>query len=355
MIKILNSLTILLAALTLSSCSVYNKLLKEGDTETKYAEGKRYYEQKKYKKTIGLYNNIFDDIVGTPREDTLLFYLGKAYYNDRDFATAQETFDSYRSRFTRSSFVEEAEFLYAMCHYRSVLPQEKDQTSTRQAIIAFNEYLNRYPNSEQTPFIHEMIEDLTEQIYFKTYMNSALYHKLGHFNAAITSMRAVIKDQPEIPFRQEMMYLIVRSWFDYAENSIFSRQLERYMKMIDAYYNYKSEYPESKLFDKSLEEMFAKASDFTDKYGTQAQTASTIESAIAEHKKNIATAKEELFNVNSKEDKNELRATITHERESIKKLKGNTKQQKKELKTEERIKKQLEKDEASATAAENQF
>ncbi len=355
MTKILNTLTILFAVLSFSSCSVYNKLLKEGDTETKYSEGKKYYDQKKYKKTIALFNNIYDDIIGTPREDTLLFYLGKSYYNDRDYATAQETFDSYRSRFTRSNFVEEAEFLYAMCHYRSVLPQEKDQTSTRQAIIAFNEYLNRYPQSEQTPFIHEMIEGLTEQIYFKTYMNSALYHKLGHYNAAITSMRAIIQDQPEIPYRQEMMYLIVRSWFDYAENSIFARQLERYMKMIDAYYNYQSEYPNSKLFDKSLQEMFAKATEFTSQYGTQAQTASTVESAIEEHRINIATAKEELFNVNSKEDKDELKATIKHERESIKKLKDNTKQQKKELKTEERIKKQLEKDEANATAAENQF
>ncbi|MFI3295244.1 MAG: outer membrane protein assembly factor BamD [Rikenellaceae bacterium] len=323
-----------LLSIMMLSCSSYNELLKSGDTDAKYTEGMRLYHEKKYKRAIGLFENVYNDILGTPREDTLLFYIGKSLYNSGSFSTAGETFDTYRSRFTRSSFAEEAEFLYAMCYYRSVLSHERDQENTRMSIIAFNEYLNRYPESLQVPFIYEMIDELTLQLYQKTYMNAALYHKLGKYNAAITSLRFALKDQPDIPYKEEMMFLICKSWFDYAENSVFARQLDRYMSMIDAYYNFKGMYPESRQFDKELEDMFTRATIFTRQYGAQSQEVRSLEEAIIERRVNILNAKEEMFNVDTKEERQRLKKTIKHEREAMTEYKKTWKERKAVVKKE---------------------
>ena len=42
------------------------------------------------------------------------------------------------------------------------------------------------------------------------------------------------------------MYYVVKSAFEYAENSIESKRLDRYMAALDAYYTFVMEYPESK-------------------------------------------------------------------------------------------------------------
>lgn len=319
------------------SCTGYNKLLKSNDIEGKYQEAIRLYQIKKYDRAIGLFDNIRPNLTGTPREDTMVFYLGKSHYNLKDYGIASEAFDVYRDRFTRSQFAEEAEYLYAMCFFHMVPSYEKDQASTRQAIVAFNEYLNRYPNSIQKEYIYQIIEELTNQLYLKTYSNAALYHKLGKYNGAITALRSAIKEYPEIPYKEEMMFLICKSWFDYAENSIFARQLDRYLKMIDSYYNFVTAFPESKQFSKELTRMFEKSQEFTKKYGIEAQQAQKDIITFEQRRENIEKAKDKLYTTESKTERDELKKTIKDEKNAIKKSKETKKALEKEAKQEKKL------------------
>lgn len=331
------SIIALISVIAFCSCTGYNKLLKSADTEAKYAEGVRLYHAKKYHKATALFESIMSAIMGTQREDTMLFYIGKSQYNVRDYEMAKSTFDAYRTRFTRSAFAEEAEYLYAMCYYHSSLPTENDQANTRSAIIAFNEYMNRYPESIQVPYIEDLIDELTDKLYYKTYLNAAIYHKLGHYNASITSLRSALKEQPEIPYRQEMMFLIVKSWYDFARNSVFSRQLDRYMKMTDAYYNFKTEYPEAKPFDKELDKMLADAKEFISIYGVTAQEAKRAELSIENHRQIIENAKDQLFVVDTKKERLEYKDIIRKSRAAIKSERHNARLQAKEFKIEQKL------------------
>ena len=326
-----------LIAITLGSCTGFNKLLKSNDTDAKYNEGVHQYRIKKYNKALTLFQNVMPNIAGTAKEDTLLFYIGKSLYNVKDYVTASEAFNTYRDRFTRSKFTQEAEYLYAMSFYRLSPEAENEQTFTKQAIIAFNEYLNRYPNSKEEESIHDIIDELTNKLYYKTYLNASLYHKLGRYNGSMTALKIAIKEFPEIPYREEMTFLICKSAFEYAKNSVFQRQLDRYLTMIDAYYNFVSEYPESKQFKKELDQMLAKAQEFTDKYGIEAQEFEKETTSIKEHKKTIEDSKNKLFESNSKEETIELRKIIKEERLAIKNAKHQTKEQKKQLKLEQKL------------------
>lgn len=320
-----------------TACSGYNKLLKSTDVDAKYKEAIRLYHEKKYDRALGLFENIQPNLTGTLREDTMLFYMGKSHYNSKDYSVASEVFNVYRDRFTRSQFAEEAEYLYAMCYYHMVPSPEKDQSATRQAIVSFNEYLNRYPASIQKEYVYEIIESLTSNLYYKTYANAALYHKLGRYNGAIVALRSALKEHPEIPYKEEMMYLVCKSWFDYAENSVFARQLDRYLKMTDAYYNFLTVYPNSKQFSKELKRMFDKAQEFTDKHGVEAQLAQKDIVTLEHRKENIAKAKDKLFTVDTKLEREQLKKTIQEERAAIKLIYDNKKKAAAELKLEKKL------------------
>ena len=62
------------------------------------------------------------------------------------------------------------------------------------------------------------------------------------------------------------MYLIVKSSYELAKNSIESLQRDRYMSMMDSYYSFVAEYPDSKHI-KEVNRMQQEAKKFIAKFG----------------------------------------------------------------------------------------
>lgn len=349
-IKIALITTILLPFLV--GCGSYHKLLKSSDTEKKYTEAIRYFYNKEYPKSLTLFRDVANNYTGSLKEDTILFYMGKALYNHGMYDEASEMMNSFRYKFTRSAFTEESEYVYAMCFYNQSGSAERDQTASFKAIQSFNEYLNRYPESIKSDDIYEMIEELSRKIYQKRYNNAALYYKLGKYNAAITALRSCLKQYPEIPFKEDMLYLICLSWYDYAENSVPGRQLDRYLKMMDAYYNYKSEYPDETKRLKELDAMFQKAKAFSDENGYNARIMAKDRVDIEQRKNTIAEKKDKLFFTGTKEERNKIKDEIAYEKEQLKKDRQTVREDKKEQKFQKEQLKNQKKQEQTKTSQE---
>lgn len=330
-----NIILIIVLCLAATSCSKFNKLLKSPDVEAKYAEAMRLYQINKYNKAFTLFDNVLPALIGTPREDSITFLMGKAAYNMFDYVSASQMMDQYRNQFTRSPFTQEAEYLYGMSFYHLSLSAEKDQGDTRRAISAFHEFLARYPESVHDEDIKKQIEELQNKLYYKTYLNAALYYKLGHYQSAVTSLRAALKDFPEIPYRQEMMYLICKSWYAYAQNSVYSRQLDRYLKMIDSYYNFKSQFPESKQFDKDLDKMLAVAQRFTTENGVMSQAIESTMDKLSKARAKIEENKNKIFLAKTAADRLELRNENKALAKDIPVLRKQLKKEKKSVKNNE--------------------
>lgn len=330
-------LLIVLAVLTFSSCSKFNKLLKSPDVDAKYAKALEYFYARDYGKANTLFNDILPNTVGTFREDTVMFYMGKSLFNSGEYDLASEMMDSFRNKFLQSSFLEESEFIYAFGLYKAKQTAERDQTATQRAIIAFNEYLNRYPESVKADDVRTMIIEMMDMLYFKTYNNAAIYYKLGQYNAAVTALRSALKRSPEIPYKQEMMYLICKSWYAYAEGSIEGRQLDRYLKMMDSYYNYKTEYPGETKYDKELAQMFANSKEYTEENGVQVQALEKNTNSIDALRSKIAEEKDKILETENWKERKTMRQGIREQQAKIAKLRQENKTSKKQL-TEKQVK-----------------
>jgi outer membrane protein assembly factor BamD len=80
----------------------------------------------------------------------------------------------------------------------------------------------------------------------KDYKVAKLYYRMDDYAASITMLNNIIKDYPETPHKEEILYLIVKSYHKYAEESIFEKQKDRHIKAIIAYKEFVAQYPESK-------------------------------------------------------------------------------------------------------------
>ena len=142
--------------------------------------------------------------------------------------------------------------MYAKGIYYTSPRPERDQTNTMRAISAITEYLNRYPESTKKEALEDNLKELQQKLYDKSLMSSRLYYDIGYYNSAVTALQNALELYPETNHRELILYLIVRSHYMYARNSVESKQRERYLAMQDAYYNFVSEYPQSQ-YSKDVE------------------------------------------------------------------------------------------------------
>lgn len=262
MVRVLSRIFLVVAtAFSAAGCSEYHKILKSKDPERMYTKALEYYEQGKYQKSAQLLTDVSPYFMGTMRGDTVAFYLGASYYKDGDFESSSMLMDEFRMTFGSSPFLEEAEYMYAKGFYYMSPDPNRDQTTTRQALVAIDEYMERYPQSEKREILIEDVEELTQKLHDKAFLNARTYYKTGRYKAATVALRNALNQFPDSNHREEIMYLTVKSYYLLASKSFYSLQRDRYMDMMDSYYSFVSEYPDSK-YIKELDKMQETARDF---------------------------------------------------------------------------------------------
>lgn len=264
-----NSLLITVVIVCFASCGSHQKLLKSNDTELLYQTALQYYQEKKNEKAIALFEMIDYSYMGTAREDTVKFYTAMSHFRRGDYYTANELFQDFRRRFGRSPFIEETDYLIAMGYYMLSPDPELDQTPTKMALLTFNDYLSRYPNSIKYSEILELIEELQQKLYDKSFLNAKLYYNIGQYKSAIHSFKLALAEYPETTHREEILFLLTKSTFVLADNSFEELQRRRYLDVLDSYYNLISEFPETKHL-KELTPMYEKAQSTVKEHDTTA-------------------------------------------------------------------------------------
>jgi len=256
---------IVLAGFLATSCkSQYDALLKTADVELKYSGAMDYYNAQKYLKAATLFDQLLLPLKNTEKDDTVQFYLGLSNYKFGDITTAEANFETFVQVFPRSPFTEEAKFLRIECLYDGTYRFELDQMPTYKAMSAINEYLYEHPNSKNIKRCRDMLVDLQERLDKKSFEAAKLYYTIEDYRSAAYALKTVLKENADNQYREEIMYYIIAANYHYANNSIPARQKERFMALVDEYYNFVSEYPESK-YKKEVDGWFAKAQEYTTK------------------------------------------------------------------------------------------
>lgn len=248
----------------LSGCAGINNLLRSGKPDLIYSKAMEYYQQEKWSRASTLFEGVEHYYAGSSREDSISFFKARCKFKNRDYETASALLDDFRRKFGRSAFIEDAEGMYALCFYYLAPGPSRDQTMTGQALIAINEFMSHYPESDQTANFNKINEELTQRLHDKAYLNAYTYYKIGRYKSAITALKNALKQFPESSHREQIMYLIVDSSYRFASNSVAEKQTDRYLSMLDSYLSFKEEFPESAHM-KELDRMAAHAKDYLDR------------------------------------------------------------------------------------------
>lgn len=245
-------------SLAVSCKSQYEMLLNSNDAEAKYKMALQYFEEEKYPKAASLFESLSVMTSGTERDDTVQFYWGLSNYRSKDYYTAETNFSKFIENFPRSPFAAQASFLRLDCLYRSTYRYELDQTPTRVAIAAINEFMIDSPDSPDIEKCNEMLEDLNGRLDQKAYEAARLYYKMEDYIASRVALRNVLKENSDNIYREDILYYIAMSSYKYAYLSVHSKQKDRYLTFIDDYLNFIGELPDSK-YRRELDILYKRA------------------------------------------------------------------------------------------------
>ena len=100
--------------------------------------------------------------------------------------------------------------------------------------------------------------DLNERLDKKAYEAARLYYKMENYKSARVAFRNVLKDDADNIYREDILYYIAMSSYNYAHMSIPEKQKERYLTFVDDYLNFIGEIPQSH-YRKELDTVYRKA------------------------------------------------------------------------------------------------
>ena len=236
----------ILFILSICSCrTAFEQIRTSGDAERMYNEANRLFEEGDYNRAIILYELIVPSYRGRAEAEQMYFNYADANYRNGSYLLSSHYFKTFADTYTTSKLREEALFKSAYSYYLLSPRYKLDQEDSKKAIDAFQLFANSYPNSDKLDQCNEYIDELREKMEIKAFEAGRLYYHLNNYNSAIQSFENVLKDFPGTPRQEEALYLIAKSSFELAINSIFTVQEERFRKTIQRAENFLKKFPSS--------------------------------------------------------------------------------------------------------------
>lgn len=238
---------IILIISSLTACkSEFEQARISNDPERILKESIRYYDKGEYLRAQTLMELIVNQYRGTSQGEELFFKYAYTHYHLMNYQLAATYFTNFASTFAYSSYIEEADFMIAYSYYKQSPSFRLDQDPSVKAIDAFQDFANKYPESDRVAECNKLIDELREKLEEKAYTQGLLYYDLGQYQAAITSFENMLSDYPETARAEEVRFLILKSSFEYAVNSVYDRRAERYEEAKLRYNEYINRFPKGK-------------------------------------------------------------------------------------------------------------
>ncbi|MDD4603289.1 MAG: outer membrane protein assembly factor BamD [Bacteroidales bacterium] len=238
--------------ISLSSCK-FQKLLKSGSIDEKYEMAVKLYNEKDYSRALQLFDQLTGVMRATDKSQKIYYYYAYCYYNQKDYTLASYYFKRYTSNFPNTPEAEECAYMSAYCNYLNSPEYSLDQTVTNDALKDLQLFTNTYPESKRVSECNDLIDKLRLKLEMKDYKIAKMYYRMDDYAAAIQGFSNIIKEYPDTPHKEELLFLIFKSYHKFAKESVEHKKKERYTKTIAAYNEFVSQFPQSEFLSEAAD------------------------------------------------------------------------------------------------------
>ena len=244
----------------LTGCGDYHRLLKSRDPEEKYQAALMYFNNKQYVRAQTLLDDVTSYYKGTERSEDVLAYLARCYMGQKSYESATNYYQAYIRNYPKGKYATEAYFQVGHCQYLDSPDARLDQDITKKAIEAFNQFVELYPESPYAEQAYSEMSEMYDKLALKELHSAKLYYNLGtylgnNYLSCEIVARNALKNYPSNKYMEDFSWLVMQSKYQQMIHSIEEKKMDRARDAQDEYYNFITEYPDSK-HRKDADKMF---------------------------------------------------------------------------------------------------
>ncbi len=250
----------------LTSCKTeFEKIRQSNDPVKILASAHKYFGEEEYIKSQTLYELVIPYYRGKEEAEDIFYNYAYSHYYLNQFILSAHYFKNFSNTFYNSDRREEAAYMAAYSHYELSPSYKLDQSYSNKAIDAFQQFINTYPSSPRVNECNQLIDEMRDKMEEKAFYSSKLYYDMGEYISAKTAFENLLADFPDTKQEEEVRFLLAKSSYLLAENSVYDKKERRFKEVIDYYEKFKKKYPKSK-YNKELRELVKNSNDELKKF-----------------------------------------------------------------------------------------
>lgn len=230
----------------LSGCGGSLKIMEtQTDTEL-FDQGKRYYEQGDYKKSLQYFLYLKDHFLRSPYAGTTRFYAGESYFALKKYEDAVIEYKSFLSFFPNDPNAAAAQYKLGVCYLNQSLGPDRDQTMIQNALTELQNVRLNYPENEgYAGKAEEKIEETKNKLALHEFVVAEFYRKEKRYTASNHRLTYLMTEYPDSNLYGDAVFTLGLNYLD----------LEQPEKAKEQFLSFIQHYPENQHVSKAKKQL----------------------------------------------------------------------------------------------------
>jgi outer membrane protein assembly factor BamD len=217
--KCLVLILLLLAAITLSSCSTFDGMFskvtfgEEDDPkslppETLIVQGMDAYDVGNYSAANKAFKTILDEHPFSAQAMLAELKAADAHYYNKQYVEAKTLYKEFEERHPTNEAIPYVMFQIGMCDYRGIDRIDRDTSGAENAIKSFTRLLHAYPQSPYAREAQTKIRDAKEFLVNHEYYVAVFYVRTDHYDQAKHRLKYLLAMYPDAAIASQAKTLL---------------------------------------------------------------------------------------------------------------------------------------------------
>lgn len=173
-----------------------------------YKEGESLYESKRYDDAIAQYKKVRDAYASTDLSSGAELRIADAYYESERYIEASAEYLQFRKLHPTHEKAAYALYRTGLCNYNQITGTDRDQTPQKNSVLYFEDFLNKYPQSEYAKDATEKLASVRiQQLEYELYV-SAFYYRTEKYESSVKRLELALATYPKSPLHDQTLYLL---------------------------------------------------------------------------------------------------------------------------------------------------
>ncbi len=192
--------------------------IEEGDTAEELAwDGMDAYDNGNYGKAIEKFQKLKDIYPFSKYAILAELKIADAHYQREEYEEAIFEYENFEGLHPRNEAIPYVIYQIGRSYYDQIDTTDRDQTSARKALEAFQRLTKQFPEDQYAHRSAEHISKCLKSLAGHTYLIGVFYYKTKHYKAALHRFMSIISDYPDVGYHQQALQYIAKCEASIAE------------------------------------------------------------------------------------------------------------------------------------------